>query len=379
MNIRIYDHSYHHVVSGGDVIAAEFARAWNAAGHTATVFTHPEAKLFFVSRGIREGQLAIASRVKTDYGSVLLASFAHTANATADALKSKQPAADLIFAGSWSLPDIIPAIIDKRKHPESVLAVGCYIFLVPPWIPAYGVNFLNRLVFYHVYLTGLMLTLLFSDVIWTASPVDAANMTKWFKKRAFPIRGGVDVTEAAAARRTASGQEYDAVFIGRFHPQKNIIELVRIWKSVAASKKDARLVIAGAGFQESAIRREITRTGLSGNITLLPPIDGRGKFSLLSKSRLFVSASHYDTGNLALDESLATGTPGIIYDLPKVSYPSGVIRVPPFDTPAFAAAILKLLSNGEKRNRLSVTGMHFAEKLDWPLQAKRALESLTKR
>lgn len=374
MNIQLYDHSFHEVVSGGDVIVAEFAKAWIHSGHTVRISTHGEAVDFFAARGISSFNLIIASRIRTRYASVLLGSVAHLINAAIDTAFRNFGESDLIFAGSWSLQDIVPAVIDKIKNPKAVLAVGCYIFLLPPWTKSYGSNWLNRYVFWIEYGIGMMLTRFFANVIWTASPVDRDIAYLRFGKKSVAVRGGVDLVSTQRVSRSTK-KKYDAVYLGRFHPQKNIIELIDIWARVIREKPDATLAIAGAGFLKSAMEKRIAKLKLADSIVLLPAMDNEEKFILLAQAKLFVSASHYDTGNLAMDEALACGTPGVTYNLPKLVYPQGVVLVTPFNTGLFADTVVALLTDEKRRQKLSFDAQVFARTISWEAQAALALES----
>lgn len=376
MNIRLYDHSYHEVVSGGDVIVAEFARSWKRAGHTVLISTHQEGTEFFRSRKLPDSIIVTATRFRTAYRSVLLGSIAHLANAVIEAIMTPRLSCDIVFAGSCSLQDLLPAIIDKIRHPKAKLVVGCYIFLLPPWTRSYGSNWLNRYIFWAEYQIGIFLTRVWADVVWTASPIDKEAVMKNFRKPAEAIRGGIDLATAEAAHRGYKG--FDAVYVGRFHPQKNIPELIDIWKSVVTKLPQATLAIAGAGFLKTKIERHINMLNLSRSVTILPPIDGKEKFDLFATAKLFISASHYDTGNLAMDEALATGTPGVTYDLPKLVYPTGVALIPRFDIQRFADTIVTLLTDTQKRQLMSRQAREFTRTLSWDSQAQRALNSIVR-
>jgi glycosyltransferase involved in cell wall biosynthesis len=135
---------------------------------------------------------------------------------------------------------------------------------------------------------------------------------------------------------------YDAVFIGRFKPQKCIEELIEIWSDVIKSKLQWKLAIIGGGPLEKKLRAKVRNLGMSDSISFLGVLDGIEKVKILKSSRIFVSASVYDTGNIALDEAQACSIPGIIYDLPSMPYDKGVIHIPPFDSHAFAKAIIRV-------------------------------------
>ena len=80
MNIAIYDHSYHQVTSGGDVIAAEFGHAWQEAEHKVFFHTHKHARDFFLSRGIDAARIRAVTPLPDTFNSVLWASIVHTIN-----------------------------------------------------------------------------------------------------------------------------------------------------------------------------------------------------------------------------------------------------------------------------------------------------------
>ncbi len=376
MNIRVYDHSFHDVISGGDAIVAEFAKYWDIEGHTVRVHTHPEAAVFFRSRKIPETVLSVIHRIRTKYTNVLIGSIAHIINGVLNAMFVKQMNTDIIFSGSWSLPDLLPALIDSWRTPRAKLVIGCYIFLQSPKHKTYGSTWLNRIAFWLEYLVGITLTKLNADYIWTASPVDADYIRTHWHIAASAIRGGADIRAAKNAMTHTSEKRNDAVYVGRFHPQKNVIELIRIWKLITKKNSKAHLTIAGAGFLKEAMNREINLLHLTSNVTMLPMIDGKEKFALLAASKLFISASHHDTGNLALDEALACGVPGVVYQIPKLVYPKGAVLIPPFDTDRFADVVISLLADEPLRNELSLDAILFAETIDWPLQAKYALQTI---
>lgn len=374
--IAIYDYSYHEVTSGGDVIAAEFGIAWKKAGHAVAVYTHPEAKVFFRSRGLGSGSLhADGGIIPTKFGSVLAASIAHTAYGMIAAGRHAS-SADIIFAASCMFEDLLPALIHKIKHPRAKLVVSMYLFPEPPWAGAYGASVVNRYIFWFMFTVGILFARMWASMIWTACEPDAEHVRTKFGKPATAIRGGIDPAAAADAHANRKPR-IRALSLGRFHPQKNLLELLDIWHLVNRKLPDATLVLAGGGFQKSALQKKIQDLNLTGTVSIEPAIDGAEKFNLYASSDIFVSASRYDTGNLALDEALACGTPGIVYATPKLTYPAGVIRVPAFDPQQFADAVLDLLENPAKRTSLSRQARAYAQTLTWDTQAAKAFMSIT--
>jgi glycosyltransferase involved in cell wall biosynthesis len=376
MNILITNHSYDTVISGGDVIAAEYARSWQNSGHSVIIATHQSGAQFFMSRGIQNSMLAITPGASSEKYGLLLAGIVKTISAFFQSLFLKTANPDMIFSSSWMWTDFIPALIFKLRYPKACFVTGCYLLLAPPKFANYGKSFIDRWALWLVYKTGFFLMIHTADIVWTASKIDASNLAKKYNIKTCAIRGGVDVSMSKKVRNEK--KIYDAVFLGRFHPQKNILELIPIWKQVVNQIPDARLIIIGNGFLKEAIQKKIVSFQLEKNIILYNCMDGYEKFRMLAESKLFISSSHTDSGNLALDEALACGVPGVIYDLPLVDYPKGVKKVTRFELTLFAETIIQLLKNTKEREELAIDAIEFGESLDWKISAEKALSSLNK-
>lgn len=371
MNIAIYDHSYHQVTSGGDVITAEFGKQWELAGNKVYFFTHKKARDFFLTRGTHPTRISALEYIPDIFSSVLWASIVHTLNGMIAATFHKNPTIDIIFSSSCMYEDLLPALITKLRQPKAKLVVGIYLFPLPPWSKSYGSNTLHRYIFWAMYHSGIIFSQWFAQYIWCANDIDARRMRS-LGKQALAIRGGIDLELAAHAQ--ALPQTYDALCLGRFHPQKNPIDLIRIWRKVVDQLPNARLALCGAGYLEPEMRKEITHLGLDQSIHILPPVDGQQKFNLYSSTKLFLSSAHFDTGNLALDEALACGIPAVLYDTRYQHYDKGVAPVPCFSIYTFAQTVVSLLGDADKRKNLSDGARDFAKDYSWNIQAKRALD-----
>lgn len=374
MNIAITNHSYDTVISGGDVIAAEFAKSWNNSGYFVTIATHGTGARFFRSRGIENSMLAITPGAASERFGILIAGIVKTISAIFQSLFWKYSKPDIIFSSSWMWTDFFPALFLKMRFPKSKLVVGCYLLLSHPNTKSYGSSMLNRWVLWLVYKVGFELMKHTANMVWTASPVDAENLQNRYGVKAYPVRGGVDTASCIGVRKEE--KQFDAIFMGRFHPQKNILELIDIWKIVHSQIPNVTLVLVGDGFLKKDIISYIKKLGLEDVIKVEEMLDGDKKFKILASSRLCISASHYDSGNLSLDEAMACGTPGIVYDIPLLFYPKGIVKVPCFETTLFAQAIVSLLTNSSERDKLSHEAIDFGESLDWKKSAENALLSL---
>src|SRR4029078_1993999 len=74
-------------------------------------------------------------------------------------------------------------------------------------------------------------------------------------------------------------KKYDAVFQGRFHPQKGVVELIDIWKRVTIQKPQAKLVMIGDGPLMEKVKMQIANAKLGKNVELLGYVfDGKKKY-----------------------------------------------------------------------------------------------------
>jgi glycosyltransferase involved in cell wall biosynthesis len=148
---------------------------------------------------------------------------------------------------------------------------------------------------------------------------------------------------------------YDAVFQGRFHPQKGVVELMDIWKKVVEKKPNAKLVMIGDGPLMSEVKLKIINLDLEKNVSLLGYVfDGDRKYKTFQSSKLVVHPAFYDSGGMAAAEAMAFGLPCVGFDLEayKSYYPHGMVKVPCGNMQLFALAINNLLGNKRELERI---------------------------
>lgn len=172
---------------------------------------------------------------------------------------------------------------------------------------------------------------------------------------------------------------YDAVFQGRFHPQKGVVELVEIWRKVVNEIPDAKLVMIGDGPLMENVKVKIRALNLEKNLFLLGYVfDGNLKYKTFSQSKLVVHPALYDSGGMAAAEAMAFGLPCVGFNLKSYSsyYPKGMIKVRTGDLNAFAEMIIKLLHDSSFRNRIGGEAENMIRK-NWSW-VKRAQQILSK-
>tara|TARA_R110001592_G_C13170484_1_gene749782 strand:- start:1190 stop:2320 length:1131 start_codon:yes stop_codon:yes gene_type:complete len=140
---------------------------------------------------------------------------------------------------------------------------------------------------------------------------------------------------------------------GRIAKVKNFDILIDVWELVHHKNKEGQLHIYGSGDLEyiEALQKKIDAKNLSNHV-ILKGATNQIKNKMLSSS-LFVMTSDNECFPLVLLEAQACGLPIIAFDCPHgprniINENNGVL-IKPGDIHGFSDAILKMMSNSEKR------------------------------
>ncbi|HLG14443.1 MAG TPA: glycosyltransferase [Blastocatellia bacterium] len=176
------------------------------------------------------------------------------------------------------------------------------------------------------------------------------------------IRAGIDTsafTESKLeARRKLGLGENDrvAVIVARLFPEKNHRLLLAAFADVATRVDRARLLIAGDGTEEEAIRNEITRLGLGESARMLGV--RRDVATILAASDVFVLSSDREGLPIAVLEAMAAARPVVasaVGDLPRVIEDGVTGRLfAAGDQAALAKALAEVLSDPEGASRMGL-------------------------
>lgn len=298
---------------------------------------------------------------------------------------------DIIYSVSDFLPNIIPAFVLKQKH-KNVKWVVCIYLIVPELFKDYterfteGSNFsipsFSRFFYYLNQQLTVFLAKRWSDKIFVLNKIDKDYLIE--KKDVNQalvhiVNGGIDYKRIKDIS-PKDAKHYDAIFLGRFHPQKGIFDLIRIWKLVCEKRPDSRLGIIGSGSRnfQYQLNKLIHDNDISQNIELLGLESGDAKFCLLKSSHIFVCPSSYESWGIVIAEAMACGLPVVAYDLPVYEsiYGNNILKVPIGNLEQFAENILKLLNDEQLRDSIRFKGREFVKKYDWDMIAERELELL---
>ncbi len=197
-----------------------------------------------------------------------------------------------------------------------------------------------------------------------------------FIDRYFPgdykvIPNGIDVERYRRAVPVARWQDgvKNVLFVSRLEPRKGIIELLKAYRILRKTGCDCRLLVVGTGPLEREARRYVATRRLGG-------VEFLGRVSDDEKAQLFKTADVYvapatgrESFGIVLLEAMAAGTAIVASDIHGYK---GVVRrgeeallVPPRDRKALAAALARVLADGELRARLGAAGEARAQDFSW--------------
>ena len=157
----------------------------------------------------------------------------------------------------------------------------------------------------------------------------------------------------AAARAALAEANWDlkcepdapvAVYTGRMHPDKGLLDLVNAWPAVAKRWPNARLWLIGEGPQREELFDRISDLSLRYQICLPGSFDEID--DVLAAADLFVLPSYSEGMSISLLEAIAAGLPVVATDIPGnralVRHEQEGLLVPPRNAGNLAAAICRI-------------------------------------
>lgn len=269
----------------------------------------------------------------------------------------------ILYSSSDLWMDILPAFLLKLRFPQVKWIATWYQTAPKPWrgFSEGGRESrytLSAFFYWFSQLVSKPIINKFADKVIVNNETERSQFSQLNKKgKVAVILGGVDVSsiERWKERHSVLKKKFDAVFQGRFHPQKGVVELVEIWKLVVEKIPQAKLAMIGDGPLMRDVKREIKKYSLEDNIKLFGYVfDGPKKYRIFQSSKLVVHPAFYDSGGMASAEAMAFGLPCVGFDLKAYTsyYPKGMVKVPIGDMQEFSKKILWLLKNNKERNRI---------------------------
>jgi len=165
------------------------------------------------------------------------------------------------------------------------------------------------------------------------------------------------------------------LFLGGLKSRKNLFMLLEVWREVVRERPDARLVIAGAGPLEPALRRRAARATPPGSVSFAGYVPEAEKVDYYRVADLFVSTSALEGFGFTVAEAMACGLPVVVSNrgaLPEiVEGGQGGVLCDPNDLRAFSRSVLDLLADGTVRERFGAANRERVQRLfSWELCAR---------
>lgn len=302
-----------------------------------------------------------------------------------------RPDYDALVSVTDFLPDVLYAFLIRARQPRIKWVASFFLAAPKPWARdnPYKTN-LKRYLTGIIYWFGQQLSYWLikwrADFVLVTSEPDVKRFVtkKRQKKKVVVVQGGVDIEEAKQylkRKKTipVEKRQYDACFMGRFHYQKGVLELVDIWREVCRVKPQAKLAMIGNGPLESAVAKKIKQYSLEKNIGLLGFKAGESKYQIFKQAKIMVHPATYDSGGMSAAEGMAWGLPSVSFDLEalRTYYPKGMIKTPRGDLKKFAANILELLENKRLYQRTAKKAINLTQEVwDWKVRANKIYQQL---
>ncbi len=275
--------------------------------------------------------------------------------------KSPRGGSPIVYSASEFWMDVFPALIWKIKN-KSVWVASWYQTAPNPFkgfsLEGGSRYRLASLPYWFFQKTTKPLVSIYSDFVNVNNKGEVQEFKQHDKRnRVFVMYGAVDVKKALEFQKSRKSKKgFEAVFQGRFHPQKGVVEMIEIWKLVVGKMPNAKLAMVGDGPLMQEVKQKISSLKLKKNIVLMGYLfDGDDKLELFNNSKIVVHPAYFDSGGMASAEAMVFGKPAVGFDLPsyKDYYPSGMVKVSIGDKNAFADACLNLLESKKTYEKYS--------------------------
>ena len=193
---------------------------------------------------------------------------------------------------------------------------------------------------------------------------------------------GVDLRHRFTPDPKVERQAQELLFVGRLVEKKGLPLLLQAMPTVLAQHPDTRLIIAGGGPLDGELRRLCTRLGIGGQVDFLGMVAQSDLPDLYRRATLFVApfmvAASGDQEGFPLVplEAIGCGCPIICGEVAAfgevIRHDVEALLVPPGDTVALATAIIALLDDPQRRQRLAARArQRCLQSFDWEFIAQR--------
>ena len=291
--------------------------------------------------------------------------------------------AKYIYTASDFYGDFVFGLMAKIFNPKITWLCGYYLLAPKPFDPKspyiQNKHFFRGLIYYLAQLPTVLIAKKMADFVFVTSTPDQKVFSA---TKSLVIQGGVYIpsTKIIKSLKPFNTRKYDALYIGRLHSQKGVMEMIDIWRKVVDVLPHAILSIIGDGELMNEMISKIKQNNLSKNIIVVGFMIGKKKFDIVRESKIILHPATYDSGGMAAAEAMAWGLPGVSFDLEalKTYYPKGMVKTPCFDKDKFAKNIVDLLTNQKTYQQYSREARQLIiSRWNWKKRLHKIYQSIT--
>lgn len=288
-----------------------------------------------------------------------------------------------VLAQVWSAWRLVRTRNIQVIHAHWLIPQGLTAALLQ-WLPGPEVRFMVTSHGADLFaLRGVVLQRIKRHVIRRASAISVVSeaMRKRLRQidnvadavRVLPM--GVDLRSRFAPAPDIERSNNELLFVGRLVEKKGLRHLLDAMPAVLAARPDARLVIAGFGPEEGALKDQVSVLGIGRSVKFLGAVSQADLPDLYRRAAVFVAPFvEADSGDqeglgLVVVEALGCGCPIVVGDVPAVRdvFDGASHRViNPRNTPELVAAILDILVHrGASLDEAERLRQILLKKFDW--------------
>ena len=213
---------------------------------------------------------------------------------------------------------------------------------------------------------------------------------KHFKVPVEAISNGIDLSRFAKGR--ANREIYEryniprgkpiVLFVGRVDPEKSLDVLMDAFEITQAKVPEAQLVIVGDGTARPTLEKMAQRADMAEKVHFLGRVVGDDLPQIYRTGTVFAITSKTETQSIVLLEAMATGLPcvavraGAIPELVKTNKNGYLCE--PDDAEAVAKGLVNILTDAERREKMSAESLKMVRKHDISHTLTRMEEIYTK-
>lgn len=373
-------------LSGGDRIFIELSKKLKKNGHEVTVYVWEEGFKMCQSQNLTDVKFVIWSGGRLQRFGFFLTYVFRIINSIFRSLflKLDNNSKTIIYSASDFWMDSLPGWILKTRFPKTIW-VGTFYLTAPSPFSGFTENAekqipaIKNTIYYLLQKLPLFLIRHYSDLVCVTSDPDIEKFPNHKRLGKYlVIKGGVNIKGDNYSG--AKNKVYDAVFQGRFHQQKGVLELIEIWRRVVNKIPTAKLAMIGDGPLMKSVKLKVKSENLEKKVKFFGYVfDGLEKNRIFKQSKIVVHPAIYDSGGMAPAEAMAVGLPGVSFDLRALRsyYPYGLLKAGLGDLDDFAAKIIKLLENKLLYKRMSNQAIKMINsEWSWEHRAEQFLDKL---